>query len=119
MTRKCSSSLEEKFTARNFHSLTSHAHIDHFVTFVVRAHKNSAWTFHLNALFNEHTLIALRNTVHRHPRRRASRRRPGGRIFTVVENHACMQTRLWINSLPTHEVEELAIRLVQIRLRSF
>lgn len=44
---------EEKFSTQNFHSASTDAHIDYSVTLVVGANENSAWTFHLDALFDQ------------------------------------------------------------------
>lgn len=66
-SRKHALLLEEKFTARNFHSLTSHANIDDLITLLVGAHENAAGALHLNALLYEHTFVGLRDSVLDHP----------------------------------------------------
>jgi hypothetical protein len=44
---------KEKFSAQNFHSASTDAHIDYSVTLPVGANENLAGTLHLNALFDQ------------------------------------------------------------------
>ncbi len=68
---------EEHFAAENLDNIFTDTHINHSVILPGSAHKNPAWAFHFDALFNENPLVGLGHAMRHHPGRSAARRRTG------------------------------------------
>ena len=90
---------KRNFSAQNFHSISTHANVNHSVIVTRRAHQNAARPFHLESLLDEHLLIGFGHSVRYHPRGGASRRRARGWVLAVVEHHASVQPGRGIDSL--------------------
>jgi len=110
----CSPALKEKFSAKNFDSISTDTHINHSVIPVGSPYKNATRTVHLNALLDQDAFVGPGHVGCHHPCGGATRSRPGSWIFAVVEHHASMQPRSRVQGLASHEVKKLSARAFQI-----
>ena len=78
------------------------------------AHKNPAWTFHFDALLNQHSLIWVGYAMSDHPSSGAAGCRAGRGIFAVVKKHPRMQACLGVNGFAGDEIEKLPVSFFQI-----
>ena len=106
--------LEKNFAPDYFYCAAPDANVNYPVIVLGCAHENPARTLHLDALFNEHSLIGSRNTVRNHPRSGAARRRSGRWIFAVIEQHARMQAGCGVYGLASYKVEKPAPSSFQV-----
>src|ERR1019366_9748803 len=72
------------------------------------ANENAAGTVHFEALLDQNPLLAGGNGVRDHPSGAASGSGTGGRIFSVVKNHASVQAGFGVDRLATNKVKELS-----------
>src|SRR5215469_11288497 len=100
---------EENFGAHNFNGVASDADVDDSVSVLRGTHENTAAALHFDTLLDQYALIGTGNAMGNHPRGGAAGSRPGGGIFSVVEEHARLQTGLGIYRLAADEVEKLGI----------
>ena len=100
---------EKKFTAKDFHSISSHANINHSVILARSTDKNAAGSQHLDSLLDEHTFIRLGHAVGHHPCGGTTGGGACGRVFSVVKQHAGVQAGREIDRLPGYEIEKLAV----------
>ena len=103
---------DRDFSAENFYTISTDTHIDDMVILpLVRlcgANKNVAGTVHLKTLLDQDLLVAGGNSVRNHPGRAASRGGTGGRIVSVVKDHAGVETGFPIDSFAANKVQELS-----------
>ena len=69
------------------------------------AEKYAAGTVHFEALLDQDLLIAGRNGVRDHPGGAASGGGPGGRIFSVVKEHAGVEAGFGIDGFAANKIK--------------
>src|SRR5208283_1423180 len=108
------SDVEREFAAEDFHTISTDTHIDNLVITPRGADEDAAGTTHFQALLDQYLLIARGNAVGDHPSGTATGGGSGGRIFSVVEQHARMQARFGVDGLAGNEVEKLSLAAGQV-----
>src|SRR5437868_13417683 len=98
----------ENFTAQHLHCIAADANINYSVISSRGANENSARTAHLEALFDHHALIWLRDMMGDHPGGGAACRRAGCRIFSVVEDHPRVELGVGLLDFAADKVKEFA-----------
>ncbi len=78
------------------------------------ANKNATGTTHLEALLDQNVLVAGGHVVCNHPGGAASGGGPGGRIVSIVKNHAGVESRFGVDGLATNEIKEFAAAASEI-----
>ena len=114
LSRVAPRELEKDFATQNFDGTASNADVNYPVIVLRCADKNTAGPLHLDALFDEHSLVGSGDAVGDHPGRRATCGGPGRRILAVVEEHASVQTRRGVYGFTSNEVEKPSSRTLQI-----
>ena len=103
---------DRNFTAENFHTISTDPHIGNMVILPIvllgGANENAARTVHFQPLLDQNALLASGNGVRHHPSGAASGSGTGGRIFSVVKNHASVQAGFGVDRLATNKVKELS-----------
>ena len=102
---------EENFGAHNFNDVASDADVDHSVSVFRGTHENTAAALHFDTLLDQYALVGTGNAMGYHPRGGTAGGRSGGGIFSVVEEHARLQTSPGIYGLAADEIEKLRIAL--------
>jgi len=102
---------EEEFSAQNFNNISTDPYINHSVIVSRGTNKNPAGPLHLDALLDHDTLIGPRNSMLNHPPGAATRCRASGRILSIVEKHARVNSRRRVNSLASNAEKKSSIRL--------
>src|SRR5712692_3199028 len=98
---------ERSFSAENLHTISTDTHIDDFVITLGGANKNAAGTVHFQALLDQNPLLAGNHAVRHHPGGAASGGGPGGRIVSVVKDHAGVEAGFRVDGFAANKVEEL------------
>lgn len=100
------------FTVENFYTISTDTHIDNMVILPTLlpggANENAARTVHFEALLDQNPLLAGGNGVRDHPGGAAAGGGPSGRIFSVVKNHAGVQSGPGVDGLAANKVKELS-----------
>src|SRR5436305_11702873 len=91
IVQKINSCLQNKFSARHFCNVPAHAHVYDLVIISSGAKKYPAAAFHFHALFHQHLLIGGNYAILHRPRGTRAGRGAGGRILTVITDHARLQ----------------------------
>src|SRR5229473_8330024 len=99
---------ERDFSAENLHTISTDTHIDDFVITLGGANKNAAGTVHFQALLDQNPFIAGNHAVRNHPGGAASGGGTGGRIVSVVKDHAGVEAGFRVNGFAANKVKELA-----------
>src|SRR5258708_39278073 len=86
--------LKSKFAARHFHSMAPNADVYNLVTLAAGADKNLTAALHLHALLHQHLLSSRNHAMKHRPSGARSRSRAGGRVLSVVKDHARLQAGL-------------------------
>jgi hypothetical protein len=110
---------KRNFSADNLDNISTDPHINHSVILAGGADKDPAGPIHLDTLFDQHALFRLSDAVGYHPCRRASRRRTGRRVLTVVEHHASVQPGRGIHGLAADKVKKSSTGTLEVFLRAF
>jgi hypothetical protein len=97
--------------AHDLDNVASDANVDDSVSGFRGTHKNPAGTHHLEALLDQNAFFGMSDTMGDHPGGGAPGRRPGSRVFSVVEEHARVQTGRGIHGFARDKVEELSITM--------
>src|SRR6266516_4898235 len=100
-------------SAKYFHGIAAYADVGKALTFAGCSHIHLAWPTALDALANEHLLIALCDFVLNHPTGGAARRRPCGRIFTAVKKHPSSSFKASFAPFGTQKVEKVGAGILQ------
>src|SRR6185369_881966 len=99
---------------KNLHCTSADPHIHDSLNSPCCTHIYPARTSHLDSLLDKSLLIACQYIVADCPSGATTSSGASRRIFTVIKDHSCVQSRLRVDGLAAHKIEELGIRLVQV-----
>src|SRR5215831_4969486 len=85
---------QEQLSTHHFSGVTAYADVDDLVTCPAGAQEDSAAPLHLYTLLQQNFLVCGNHAALHRPRRARTCGRAGGRIFSVVKEHARLQPRI-------------------------
>ena len=97
------------FAVNYLHHVAPNADISDLVAILSGADVNEARATCFNSLLDQSLCVGLQYAVAHRPGSTTSRRRSGGRVFAVVEDHAGVQGGIGIDSFAAYKIEKASI----------